>query len=268
VETRAKTKRNCSATQTVYEELKRQILAFQILPGGALEEGQILRNLGFSRTPFREACMRLHEEGWLLAFSRRGFLVAPITFEDIAHIYELRLILESACAQIAADRATDADIAHLRRIVQVEVGRTLAEGISADLIRMNFEFHTYLAEMTRNTRLINIVRNTLEHVTRFDSMLTRHAPSTSWVPHGAIVEAIADCDPMRAGKSMQEHIEQARLRILGAFARESFKLSLPHLEYSPTSAPADGSGLKRAGREQKSTRRSLPRAQPYAVAVR
>ena len=241
VETKAKTKRKRSATQTVYEELKRQILTFELLPGTALEEQQILQSLGFSRTPFREACMRLKEEGWLLAFSRRGFLIAPIAFEDIAHIYDLRLILESACAQIAAARATDPDIAHLETMVQVEEGRGPAKEISAELVRMNFEFHMYLAELTRNTRLINIVRNILEHVKRFDSMLTRYAPSTSWVGHRTLVETIRDRNSMRAGKSMQEHVEQARLRILNAFAGQSPQLSLPPLKYSPDLALADGS---------------------------
>lgn len=226
--------------QTVYEELKRQILTFQLLPGSALEDHKVLRNLGFSRTPFREACMRLKEEGWLLAFSRRGFLVAPITFEDIAHIYELRLIVESACAQMAAVRATDADLQRLGMMIQPEKDCSFTKGISADLVKMNFEVHMFLAEMTNNTRLITIVRNILEHVTRFDSMLTRYAPLTSWVTHGRIVEAIRDRDPIRAGESMQEHIEQARLRIISAVAGQSPRPSLPALHDRPAFGVPNG----------------------------
>jgi DNA-binding GntR family transcriptional regulator len=237
--------------QTVYQELKRQILTFHLLPGSALEEREVLRKLGLSRTPFREACMRLKEEGWLLAFSRRGFLVAPITFEDIAHLYDLRLILESACAQIAAVRATDPDIGHMETMIQAEEGCGSPEGISADLVKMNFEFHMFLAELTKNTRLTNIVRNILEHVTRLDSMLTRYAPSTTWVKHRTIVESIRDRDAMRAGRSMQEHIEQARLRILSAFAVQSPKLSLPILEDKPAFGLPDRPTRGRSGREKK-----------------
>jgi DNA-binding GntR family transcriptional regulator len=240
-----KIRSRCSATQTVYDDLKRQILTFQLLPGSALEERQILRSLGFSRTPFREACMRLKEEGWLLAFSRRGFLIAPITFEDIADIYGVRLIMESACAQIAAARATDADVARLKAMVRLEEGRRPTEGISADLIRANFDFHMYLAEMTTNTRLININRNILEHITRFDSMLTRYVPAAPWVRHRPVVEAIIDRDPMRAGRSMQEHIEQARLRILSVFADQFPRLSLIPLQHSSASGLPDASGLRR-----------------------
>lgn len=257
--TRSRTKVKRSAMQTVYEEFKRQILTFQLLPGSALEERQILRNLGFSRTPFREACMRLKEEGWLLAFSRRGFLIAPITFEDIAQIYELRLILESACAQIAAVRATDADIEHMEAMIQTEERCGSTDGISADLVRMNFEFHMFLAELTKNTRLINIARNIQEHVTRFDSMLTRYAPSTSWVTHATILEAIRDRDPTRAGKSMQEHIEQARLRILSAFTRQSPRLNLVTLGDKPAFKHADRRTGGRSGREKQTPHPSFAR---------
>jgi len=262
VASRAKIKTKWSAVQTVYQELKRQILTFELLPGSALEERQVLRNLGLSRTPFREACMRLQEEGWLLAFSRRGFLVAPITFEDIAHLYDLRLILESACAQIAAVRANDPDIGRMETMIQTEEGCGAPEGISADLVKMNFEFHMFLAELTRNTRLINIVRNILEHVTRFDSMLTRYAPSTAWVKHRTLVESIRDRDPMRAGRSMQEHIEQARLRILSAFAGQSLKLNLPTLEDKTAFGLPDRRTLGRLGREKKTRHPSLARSQP------
>lgn len=207
-----------SATEVIYEELKRRILSFEIPPGAALEERQILQSLALSRTPLRGACMRLKEEGWLLAFSRRGFLVAPIGFEDIAQTYELRLILETACAQLAAVRATNEDIERLEAMIQQEESGVSTDGVSAELIKMNYGFHLFLAELSKNSRLVKIIRNILEHVTRFDSMLSRYAPSTTWVRHRAIIEAVKAHDPISAGKSMQEHIEHARVRIVSAFS--------------------------------------------------
>ena len=230
---------NCSATEVIYAELKRRILSFEMPPGAALDERQILQSLKFSRTPLREACMRLKEEGWLLAFSRRGFLIAPIAFEDIAQIYELRLILESSCAQFAAVRASDPDIERLEAMIRQEQSSEFTGGISADLIKMNFEFHMFLAELTQNTRLVKTVRNILEHVTRFDSMLNRYARSTAWVTHHSIVAAVKAHDPISAGRSMQEHIEHARARIATAFtsgftflnpppAEDNFAVTKPH----------------------------------------
>lgn len=205
-----------SKTERVYQELKRQILTFQLLPGKVLEEHQVLQKLGFSRTPFREACMRLKEEGWLLSFSRRGYVIAPITFEDIAGVYELRSILESACAQIAAMRATDVEIEHLEEIIKYEERYRAVEGIPPDYANKNYEFHLRLARITRNMRMVNYVDSLLEHTFRFDSMLKRYAPPTSksWSTHGAIVEAIKNHDAAQAGKRMQEHLKQAHVLVL------------------------------------------------------
>ena len=205
-----------SATERVYQELKRQILTFQLLPGKVLEEHQVLQKLGFSRTPFREACMRLKEEGWLLSFSRRGYIISPITFEDIAGVYELRIILESGCAQIAAMRATEVEIERLEEMVNFEERYRTVEGIPPDYANKNLEFHLQIAEISRNTRMVNFVRSLLEHVLRFDYMLKRYAPSTSrsWTGHAAIVAAIKNHDSALAGKRMQEHLKQAHLVVL------------------------------------------------------
>jgi DNA-binding GntR family transcriptional regulator len=213
---RKQSKPRSSATERVYQELKRQILTFQLLPGKVLEEHQVLQKLGFSRTPFREACMRLKEEGWLLSFSRRGYVITPITFEDIAGVYELRSILESACAQIAAMRATEAEIERLEEMIQYEERYRSVNGIPPDYANKNREFHLRIAEISRNTRMVNYVHSLLEQTLRFDYMLKRYAPPTSksWTTHGAIVEAIKNHDSAQAGKRMQEHLKQAHLVVL------------------------------------------------------
>jgi len=223
-----KTKKN-TATDLVYNELKRQILTFPLLPGSALEEYQILRRLRLSKTPFREACMRLKQEGWLLPFHRRGYLIAPIGLQDISDIYELRLILESACAQIAAQRATESHIQSLQEMVLTEEKDLSAWTISTNLAAMNVKFHMCIAELTKNAKLINSVRVVLDHVVRFDSMLAQYAPSTPWVGHSAIVSAIKNRNSVEAGKRMQEHIEQARIRILNVSAGHFVGLSVPSL---------------------------------------
>lgn len=222
----SKTKRSAgrTATEVVYRELKRHILTLHLAPGRVLEEHSVLRKLGFSRTPFREACVRLKEEGWLLSISRRGYLVAPITLEDIVDVYELRLILESACAQIAVARATERDIECLEEMIGVED----REGpkIRGELVRLNYRFHMYLAELTRNSKIIRDMESLLEHVERFDSMLSRYNPVVSWVKHSQIVAAIKNRNPIEARNAVQRHIDVARQNIVQALGRHSLDLSL------------------------------------------
>jgi DNA-binding GntR family transcriptional regulator len=226
-----------TAAELVYRNLKRQILTLQVAPGSVLEEQNVLRKLGFSRTPFREACMRLKEEGWLLSISRRGYLVAPITVEDIVDVYELRLILETACAQIAVARATQNDIESLEELLKAE--NQSHPRIRQELVLLNYRFHMCLAKSTCNSKIVRIMESILEHVERFDSMLSRYSPIVSWVKHSDIVAAIKSRNPLAAQKAMRRHIDVSRQNILKVLARHSFdqgeqsreekSLLLPHL---------------------------------------
>lgn len=206
-----------TAAELVYQELKSRILTARFAPGSVLEEEGVLGKLGFSRTPFREACMRLKEEGWLVAMSRRGYLIAPITFKDTIDVYEMRLILECASAQIAAAYARTADVERLEKIVRAEEGQRSRGVILPSLVRMNFDFHMTLAETADNARITAAVRNLLEHVLRFDSMLYHFSPQTSWVGHRAVVAAVKRRSPAEAQKRMHEHIQHARERIFSVF---------------------------------------------------
>jgi DNA-binding GntR family transcriptional regulator len=217
-------KANRTAADVVYREMKRQILTLQLAPGRVLEEHSILRKLGFSRTPFREACMRLKEEGWLLSISRRGYLVAPITLEDIMDVYELRLIIETACAQIAVARATEKDIECLEEIITAE--NQQGSKIREALVRLNYRFHISLAELTRNSKIVRNMESVLEQVERFDWMLSRYNPVVSWVKHSQIVAAIRSRNPVEARGAMHRHIDVARQNIIQVLGRHSLDVSL------------------------------------------
>jgi DNA-binding GntR family transcriptional regulator len=174
--------------------------------------------------------MRLKEEGWLLSLSYRGYLIAPITFQDIADVYEMRLILETACAQIAAVRATEKHLERLGEMIRAEDRLGPHIGTNQGLVDLNFNFHLNLAEISRNARIVDTMQSLLEHVLRFDSVLTRYEPVTPWVKHAEIVAAIRNRDPLRARDKMREHVEAARQRILNAFSGHSLDLSISTFE--------------------------------------
>ena len=215
-----------TATDLVYQELKHQILSCQLAPGSVLEEDGILRKLGFSRTPLREACMRLTKEGWLISMARRGYLIPPITLKDIVDVYQLRLIVESACAQMAAMEASERDVEELEEMVRLEEQPPTDKKIGRSLIEQNTKFHVHLAEVTRNARIVGVMQSLLEQVERFDSMLSKHKSDTTWVKHTAIVAAIRKHDPGEALQRIQEHILEARQRIFSTFSGQVLELSI------------------------------------------
>jgi len=98
--------------------IRKLIFDRALKPGERIDEQALARDLGISRTPLREALKVLQNEGLVKLVPRRGCFVAKLTERDVEEIYAMIGLLESACAAHAAERATPAEIAKLRRITQ------------------------------------------------------------------------------------------------------------------------------------------------------
>ena len=102
--------------ERAYSRIKAQILAGELEPGSAISEAERAEALGISRSPVREALQQLAREGLVEVFPKRGTFVAELTPKEVREAFELRQAIESACARLAAERATDADIEELTRL--------------------------------------------------------------------------------------------------------------------------------------------------------
>ncbi len=146
--------------------LKRGILRGELPEGAFLDESAILSRYSISRTPFREACNRLHNEQLLEVVPRRGYLVPELSFRAVRDLLETRIMLEGVAAQLAASRAEPADIAALEAHYKeaLEAARSSA-GLDG-LIDANQKFHLQIARMTHNQEIESILRGLLERSTR------------------------------------------------------------------------------------------------------
>ncbi|MEJ2920184.1 GntR family transcriptional regulator [Bordetella avium] len=88
-----------SRADAVYEAVKQDILDYRLAPGDRFTETEIADRLCVSRTPVREALFRLQREGYLDVRHRNGWLVRPLDFDTLDHVYDLRLVLEQAAVQ-------------------------------------------------------------------------------------------------------------------------------------------------------------------------
>ena len=93
-----------AATEKAYEILKQRVIGGTYAPGAQLKEEPIARELGISRTPVRAALKRLAEDGLAIADPNRGVRVAEWTEHDIEETFDLRAMLESHAADLAARR--------------------------------------------------------------------------------------------------------------------------------------------------------------------
>jgi DNA-binding GntR family transcriptional regulator len=196
----------------VYVLMRNSLLQCEFRPGDFFSEVELARQCKTSRTPIREACNRLSQEGWISRIPHRGYVVRPISIRDIVEMYEYRKLLECHGARKTARNASEEQIARLHRIIAVE---KKANARMHDILTANNTFHLTLAEIAGNQRILQQQKLTLEYVHRLDILSTQK--DATWVPHGEILAAIEVHSSIQAGKAMAAHIDSARDRMLKLF---------------------------------------------------
>ena len=197
----------------VYRLLKSWLMECEFAPGQSLAEVDLARRCETSRTPVREACNRLVQDGWIVSLHHRGYQVTPVSIKELLATYEYRKLLECFAAEKAAHIATSEKLAELRDIVAVETDRTADVG---NVIEASDAFHLAIAEIAGNRQVIAQLKLTLEYVHRLDRLSTQK--ERSWIPHGEILAALETRRPVEARQAMAAHIDYARDRMLRLFA--------------------------------------------------
>src|SRR3954469_21260931 len=106
-----------SFADRAYYAIRELIVTLELPPGAVVREPELTERLGIGRTPVREALRRLAQERLVEVFPRRGMFVTEVDARDLARLCEVRLALEPEAARLAAERATQADLAELRTLL-------------------------------------------------------------------------------------------------------------------------------------------------------
>ncbi len=202
-----------SAASRAYESIKHDILNCTHTPGTALYEGDIAEQLGVSKTPVREALGALSQEGLVVATPRQGYRVAEITLADVQEIFQLRLLLEPAAAELAAERANPEQLQGLRELADVDDEASYEDRV--DHIR---RFHTALAEASGNARLASSLASLLDGSQRLYFAGLDLSPSIGdhINGHRELVDAIIKGNHHLAAKIARDHVEAGRLKVIDA----------------------------------------------------
>lgn len=200
----------------VYQALKRDIITGVFQSGEALTEKLLAKRYRGSRTPVREAAVRLQQENLLRIVPNRGYFVRHITINELNELYEYRAALEGACAELAARRGADPEtLEELQRLGQIHFEK--ADRASYErFIEADTAFHVGLGQLTRNKLLLQAVRDVRCQMERImyaaiDIEYYGEAPSKE---HAGILEAIRDRNAERARQLMQEHIYISKDKVL------------------------------------------------------
>lgn len=205
-----------SAADEVYATVRRAIVDGSLTPGERVVEERVAQQLNVSRTPVREALLRLEREN-LVARSGRGMAVRSFSAAEVGDIYDLRAHVESYGARLAANRITEQEVRELRR-VQDEMVAELEQEVSDELeslkrlAGLNQRFHLTVVQSARSTPLVRIMNHVVQTPLIYKSYLwyDEENKTRSAQEHEALIGHLAERRPEAAERCWREHIEAGR----------------------------------------------------------
>jgi GntR family transcriptional regulator, rspAB operon transcriptional repressor len=126
--------------ETVYEQIRADILSLRLAPGAEMREAELAARFEVSKSPVRDALMRLERENLVITLPRQGYRVAPVSLSDVQDMFHLRIALERACMERIVRQASDEQLASLEPFRRFE-----RDDWEAGFIEYNRAFHRKLA---------------------------------------------------------------------------------------------------------------------------
>lgn len=196
-----------SLAESAYKALREQILNNQLRAGEQILEKTLVEQLNISRTPVREACVRLEREGLIEIKPRHGIRIKPISIDDMSEIYEILTALEAESArQLATRKLTAADFKKLSAPTAA-MEKALNRNDLEAWAEADEKFHLALVELSGNQRLQQVVLQFWgqAHRVRYFTLHLRTKPTDSTKDHIDLVNAIKDGKPELAAQIHREH---------------------------------------------------------------
>ena len=213
--------------EIVCEVLRDAIRGGVLKPGEWLKENDLADELLVSRTPVR----KLEQEGYVVTVPRRGAYVASVSIRDINEIFEIRAALEVLACELAAERITEEEQERLERLL-IAIGRAIEEHDMERIVQTDIEFHELLYQAARNERLLAIIGNLREQLTRFRTISMSYPGrlKATLEEHRSLVDAIGSGDARRARKMAAKHMENSEQTLLCAIEEQEKKTGTPLLK--------------------------------------
>lgn len=194
--------------EVAYSAIRAALRDGSLPPGMRVTETDLAARFGVSRTPVRQAIARLESEGLLTHESRRGLSVARPDHAQVVELYVMREIMEGAAARLAAQHASDTELAAMAELLDTEPGaftdaRALAE--------LNLRFHGMIYLATHNRYLLRTLEQLSAHLALLPSLLTLGGRAkAAHAEHRAVLAALVARDGTGAEEAARAHARSAQ----------------------------------------------------------
>jgi DNA-binding GntR family transcriptional regulator len=209
-----------SLADEVYEQLKRDMAQFVLIPGDRFSENEICERLEVSRTPVRQALVRLQQEGLVEVLFRNGWRVLPFDFHRFDQLYDLRVLIETEAVQrlcegrVMGDLAQSADLlAQLSAIWLVPKTRRTQDG--DQVCEWDEGFHCTLVQATGNAEMFRVHRDITERIRVIRKLDFTRRPriEATYDEHAQILRAVLSKRIEQSRLLLKAHIESSQLEV-------------------------------------------------------
>lgn len=206
--------------ETIYDQLRADILQLRLPPGTEIREAELAARFEVSKSPVRDALMRLEREALVITSPRQGYRVAAVSLADVQDMFHLRAALERACMERIVRQASTEQLATLEPFRRFE-----ADDWAGGFIDYNRAFHGTLADLAANVRMRDQLRELVDQMERVVLMSVNKVRQGSGNTqslvdeHCRMIDALQERAAKRAERLAEQHITLAGKRVYEAITR-------------------------------------------------
>jgi DNA-binding GntR family transcriptional regulator len=215
-------------SEEVYKGIREKIISGVYAPGEGITEDALGRDLKTSRTPIREALIRLHSEGLVNIIQNKGTFVRRIRPIDLAEIFQLRMILEGAAARYCVDLVDEKKIG----AIKAQLEKCHKKGVEdTRKARLGLDLHALIIEYTGNQRLKEVLDQLSAQILWVRDIAARipGRVEKSLNQHIAIADALCAKNGKLAEKNMVDHLQSSMKDVLDLRNYKFVGLSIEHV---------------------------------------
>ena len=222
VDTPVPERKRGSGVRMVYDLLRDEILDLVLPPGSPIDEVQLAERFGMSRTPIREALVRLSGEGLVRTLPNRSAMVSTIDFLNLHTYFDALVLMYRVTTRLAAEHHRPADLEPIRAH-QAEFAKAVAAQDALAMIATNAAFHSAIAEAGRNPYFLALFNRLLDEGRRilrlYYESYEDKLPQQFVEEHEELILKIAARDLEGADRLARIHAEQIVAQVQRFFSR-------------------------------------------------
>jgi DNA-binding GntR family transcriptional regulator len=208
----------------VYDTLRDEILNLSLQPGEPIDEIGLADRLSMSRTPVREALVRLAGEGLVTMLPNRSTVVSQIDFPNLHHFFDALTLMYRVTTRLAAEFHDEAGLSRIRSC-QAHFAKAVAQGDTNAMIIGNRDFHAAIAEAGRNPYYLQLFQRLLDEGRRilrlyYYPSFAPQLPHPYIEEHETIIAAIALRDVARCDSLAKDHADKIVREIQDVMSRD------------------------------------------------